>query len=119
MANGRTNTRKTFYEEWVEREGLEIIRGFHIGDLKQAPLRRWERVGGWAVHIDLEGTGDLAGAYICQIDGGKELKPQRHIYEELIFVLSGRGATSMWYEGDPRLTLEWETGSLFAVPLNF
>ncbi|NIO09378.1 MAG: cupin domain-containing protein [Deltaproteobacteria bacterium] len=75
-------------------------------------------MGGNAVHIDLEGTGDLAGAYVAEIDAKKELKPQRHIYEEMIYVLSGRGATSVWYEGMPKLTFEWEPGSLFAIPLN-
>ena len=110
--------RKTFYEEWVEHEGLELIRGFHIADMLKLGLRRWDRIGGDAVHIDLEGTGDLAGAYVAEIEGGKELKPQRHIYEEMIYVLSGRGATSVWYEGMPKLTFEWEPGSLFAIPLN-
>lgn len=110
--------RKTFYEEWVEHEGLEIIRGFYIDDMMKLGLRWWDRIGAAAVQIDLEGTGDLAGAYVCEIEGGKELKPQRHIYEEMIYVLSGRGATSVWYEGWPKLTFEWEPGSLFAIPLN-
>ncbi|MGH9894148.1 MAG: hypothetical protein ACREA0_19635, partial [bacterium] len=62
--------RKTYYEEWVEREGLEIVRGFFVDDLGRLPLRPWERVGASAVHIDLEGTGDLVGAFVCQIDPG-------------------------------------------------
>ena len=44
--------RKTFYEEWVEHEGLEIIRGFHIDDMMKLGLRRWDRIGAAAVHID-------------------------------------------------------------------
>lgn len=119
MAGDRVReARKTFYEEWVEREGLELFRGFFIDGLTNLPLRWWKRVGAWAAHIDLEGTGDLAGAHVCRIEEGKELKPQRHLYEELVFVLSGRGATSVWYDGWPKLTFEWEAGSLFAVPLN-
>ena len=35
--------RKTFYEEWVEQEGLEIIRGFHIDDMVKLGLRWWDR----------------------------------------------------------------------------
>ena len=110
--------RKTYYEEWVEREGLEVVRGFFVDDIGRLPLRPWERTGGSVAHIDLEGTGDLVGAYVCQLEPGKELKPQRHLFEELIFVLAGRGATSVWYEGWPKLTFEWEEGSLFAMPLN-
>lgn len=110
--------RMTFYEEWVEAEGLELIRGFFVEDLKRVPVRPWKRVGGLAAFIDLEGTGDLVGAYVCEIEGGKELKPKRQIYEELVFVVSGRGATSVWYDGRPKQTFEWEEGSLFAIPLN-
>ena len=70
MADARSaSARKTFYEEGVKKEGLEIIRGFHIEDLKNLSLRWWDRIGGSAVHIDLEGTGDLAGAYVCEIGG--------------------------------------------------
>ena len=61
---------KTFYEEWVEHEGLEIIRGFHIDDMMKLGLRWWDRIGGAAVQIDLEGTGDLAGADVWEIEGG-------------------------------------------------
>jgi len=110
--------RMTYYEEWVEAEGLELIKGFHVDDLARVAVRPWKRVGGLAAVIDLEGAGDLVGAYICEIDGGKELKPKRHVYEELVFVVSGRGATSVWYEGRPKQTFEWEPGSLFSIPLN-
>jgi gentisate 1,2-dioxygenase len=110
--------RMTFYEEWVEREGLELIKGFFVADLARVPVRPWKRVGGRAAVIDLDGTGDLVGAYVCEIESGKELKPKRHVYEELVFVVSGRGATSVWYEGRPKQTFEWEPGSLFSIPLN-
>ena len=63
--------RKTFYEEWVEHEGMEIIRGFHIDDMMKLGLRWWDRIGAAAVHIDLEGTGDLAGR-LCVRDGGRQ-----------------------------------------------
>ena len=33
-------------------------------------------------------------------------------------VAAGRGATTIWYEGTPKRTFEWERGSTFAIPLN-
>jgi hypothetical protein len=46
------------------------------------------------------------------------LRPQKHLYEELIFILNGRGSTSVWYEGRDKNIFEWQAGSLFAIPLN-
>ena len=49
---------------------------------------------------------------------GKSIKPQRQLYEEIITVAAGRGATSVWYDGTAKRTFEWERGSTFAIPLN-
>jgi gentisate 1,2-dioxygenase len=46
------------------------------------------------------------------------MTPQRQLYEEIITVAAGRGATTIWYEGTPKRTFEWERGSTFAIPLN-
>ena len=36
------------------------------------------------------------------------MKPQRQLYEEIITVAAGSGATTVWYEGTPKRTFEWE-----------
>jgi gentisate 1,2-dioxygenase len=46
------------------------------------------------------------------------MRPQRQLYEEIITVAAGRGATTIWYEGTPKRMFEWERGSTFAIPLN-
>src|SRR5262249_51709798 len=54
-----------------------------------------------------------------EIPPGKNLKPMRHLYEELILVLEGRGATQFWCEKtNQTILLEWQGGSLFSPPLN-
>jgi len=60
----------------------------------------------------------VSDAQICEIPTGGQQNPEKHIFEELIFVVQGRGATTVWNEGEPKLTFEWQEGSLFAIPLN-
>ncbi len=107
-----------FFDEWVAQEGLDLIRGWKVDDVYTVPLKYWPRTGGYAVQIQLDGTGELNSAYVCEIPAGKHLEPQRHLYEELTYVLSGRGSTSVWYEGKPKNSFEWTAGALFAIPLN-
>ena len=114
----KTLDAKRPYDQWLDREGVPVYGGYFIGDLNTVPLAPWERKGGSGAYIGLEGTGGTNDAYICEIPAGQSLKPQRHLYEELIYILSGRGATTVWYEGSPKRTFEWHEGSLFAVPLN-
>ncbi|HEV8306304.1 MAG TPA: cupin domain-containing protein [Methylomirabilota bacterium] len=111
-------TMRTTYQQWQEAEGLPVVRGFYVEDLRGVELRPWARKGGQGAFIDMEGTGGTNAAYVCEIPPGGKLAPQRHLYEEVIYVLTGRGATSVWLEGGPRLTFEWQAGSLFAIPLN-
>lgn len=107
------------YQEWQTREGIPIIKGLLIEDLNAVELKPWGRKGGIGAFVDL-GTkpGYERGAYLCEIPAGGSLKPQRHLYEEAIYVVSGRGATTVWNEGQPKRTVEWQEGSLIAVPLN-
>ncbi len=114
----RTLDARRPYDRWVEREGIPVYGGYFIEDLGTVPLAPWERKGGSGAYIGLEGTGGTNDAYVCEIPPGSSLKPQRHLYEELIYVLHGRGATTVWHEGSAKQTFEWHEGSLFAVPLN-
>ena len=106
------------YEDWVASEGLELIRGHQVDNVFTVRLRYWPRTEGYAVHIQLDGSGERAAAYVQEIPPTKKLNPQRHLYEELIYVLTGRGSTSVWYDEDKKRTFEWGSGSLFAIPLN-
>lgn len=107
------------YEEWVKSEGIPVITGYHIEDLKTVPLKPWRRKGGLGAFINLRGAEQTADAYLCEVPPGGSLKPQRHLFEELIFVLAGRGATTIWNEGSSsKQTFEWHEGSVFSPPLN-
>ena len=108
----------TPYDRWISSQGIDVIRGFFVEDLYTIPLKWWDRMGGNGVYIMLDGTGYQDDAYIVGIPSGKSLNPQRHIYEALYYVLDGRGATTVWQNHGSKQSFEWQTGSLFAIPLN-
>ena len=115
------------FERWVLGEGLSITQQQLIPDIRTHPLEPWERTGVNATLLDLtpvpprEGTllvHQGTSRYLCEIPAGGTYKAGRHMYEEIFYVVSGRGATSVWYEGSPKQTFEWQEGSVFSIPLN-
>lgn len=118
MAREKSYPGLNTYEKWLEQEGLPVNRGYHIEDLSALPLKPWQRKGGLGAIIKLDGSEEADDGYVCEIPPGANLKPQRHLYEEMIFILSGRGATTMWNKRGEKQTFEWQEGSLFAPPLN-
>jgi mannose-6-phosphate isomerase-like protein (cupin superfamily) len=106
------------YREWQAAQNIPVHRGFFVADLKKVPVSFWDLKGGPAAFINLDGTGGTNDAYVCEIPPGGKLKPQKHLYEEMVFIVEGRGATTVWHEKDKPHSFEWQPGSLFAVPLN-
>ena len=88
--------RKSAFLDWCDKEGLSVLTAYGIDDLKTAPLKHWERLGGPAAYCHLEGSQGFVGVLIAEIPVGKSLKPMRHMYEEQVLILSGRGATQFW-----------------------
>ena len=105
------------YELWKTSEGLPTLRGLSV-NVNEVELTPWASRGGSGVFVNLDGTGGFNDGYVCEIPPGGSLNPVRHIYDETIFIVSGRGATSVWVDGKPKQTFEWGERSLFAIPPN-
>lgn len=106
------------YKLYQAQEGVPVLTGFAVDDVRTVKLSPWDRKGGDGAFINLEGTGGSNDAYICEIPPREQLKPQRHLYEEMVYVIEGYGSTSVWYKPDEQVSFEWQAGSLFAIPLN-
>ena len=109
---------KPLYEQWVEAQNIPVIRDFYIEDLREVKLAPWAAKGGDGAILNLVGCGDVNDGYLVEIQAGQNLKPQRLMYEEVIFVLEGQGSTSVWNDENKKVTFEWGPGSLFSPPLN-
>jgi mannose-6-phosphate isomerase-like protein (cupin superfamily) len=105
------------YAEWQRREGVPSVGGFYVADVNRLELHPWERKGGAGVFLNLEGTGEINDTHVVEIRPGGRSEPERHLYEEMVYVVAGHGSTRVTVGGRSQ-TFEWGPGSLFAIPLN-
>ncbi len=108
---------RSSYQNFVRREGVPLYEGSALEDLTTLQLADWERRGGKAAYTRM-GNQETYNLQIVEIPPRGELKPERHIFEAIMYVMKGRGASTIWQEGEPKQTVEWEEGSMLAVPLN-
>lgn len=117
-ADGRTRRSSSPYKLWEGREGIPIYMGSFIEDLAKVELAPWERTGQLGAFANLADQ-EEDDAYILEIAPRGETRVLHHLFEALVYVFAGRGATSFWQHGSAhRQTVEWQAGSVFSPPLN-
>ena len=115
LAQKFASEKETPYTRWVRSEGLDIRSSFYVPDLHTVELQAWARRGGRGVFLNHDASRSSNDCYVCEIAPGKELAPQRQLYEEMIYVLDGRGSTSVWNDAGKRTMFEWKAGAMFAT----
>ena len=108
----------TPYTRWIAEEGLDIIDAMYVPNLHAVELKPWARRGGKGVYLNHDASRTSNDCYVCEIAPGQQLEPQRQLFEEMIYVLDGRGSTSVWNDAGAKLSFEWKAGAIFAIPLN-
>lgn len=108
------------YDEYIEGEGIPVHVGrIGVDDVTAVPRKPWARTGGNGVFLKLDGSFQSErGLYVADIPGGGSLNPEKHLYDEQIFILQGHGACQVWQGNGEKITFEWGTGSIFAFPPN-
>jgi quercetin dioxygenase-like cupin family protein len=105
------------YLDWIKEEGVPIIEGIGI-DLFTVKPAPWARYGVNGAAIHMKGRGDFSNMMLFEIPPGKSTMPLRHTYEDVIYVLEGRGSTEIELPDGRKRSFEWGEKSLFAIPLN-
>ena len=108
----------TPYTRWVADEGLDINDSIFVPNLHTVELKPWARRGGKGVYLNHDASRTSNDCYVCEIPPGQELAPQRQLFEEMIYVLDGRGSTTVSNGAGVKLSFEWKAGAIFAIPLN-
>lgn len=106
------------YNDWLASEGVKVIVDFAFDDIDKVELGPWERKGGSGAVINIPYDTLTNDTHIVELRPGGRSEPEHHLYEEYVYIVSGRGATSIWAPGGEKKTFEWQKGSLFSIPLN-
>ena len=105
------------YLEWVKGEGVPVVEDFGV-DLIAVETKPWARFGTDGAIVHMKGRGDFISIFIIDIPPGAKSAPQRHLFEEVVYVLAGHGSTTVETHDGRVHSFEWGPKSLFALPLN-
>jgi hypothetical protein len=105
------------YLDWTAVEGVPVIEGYGV-DLLAAEVKPWPRFGLDGAIIHLKARGDFVTLFLYDLPPGQASAPVRHLYEQLIYVLSGHGSATIETADGREISFEWGPHSMFALPLN-
>ena len=58
---------KTPYFQWMERQGIPMVGGYGLEDVRDVELARWPKMGSQAAFINLYGMEGVTGMYVAEI----------------------------------------------------
>jgi mannose-6-phosphate isomerase-like protein (cupin superfamily) len=113
---GGGRVERNFYRGWVKKAKIPIVEGYSIFDAKTQEVQPWPEIGGRGVYLNFSGNVHMDGV-IIEIPESKALAPRRQFYEQLVYVIAGRGST-VFGDAQHKNKVDWGEGSLFTVPMN-
>jgi hypothetical protein len=108
--------RLSAYEQWIQAQGIPIHRGYYVEDGRTAELGEWEEREHKAAFLVLAGNENVAEFRLSEIAPGQTLPPISFAMDELVYVLQGRGLTSIWAGDGEKKSFEWGLRSMFCLP---
>lgn len=106
---------RDFYRDWLKASRVPRVDVYNIKDARTQEVKPWPEIGGRGLYVNFTGNVHM-DSVLYEIPEGKSLLPRRHCYEQLLYVLRGRGHTLV---GDVKpQQVNWGEGSLFTVPIN-
>jgi oxalate decarboxylase/phosphoglucose isomerase-like protein (cupin superfamily) len=112
--------RPSGYQEFLLSEEIPNYTGWAV-DLYNLGLEPWKRLGPEVLgaYINLDGTGGVVNAFAMKILPRGETRPERHLFEEQLMILTGEGETHIWRKNPAqKVVIPWKKGTVFSPPLN-
>ena len=107
------------YDRWVESQGIPVHKGYSIQDLRSLELGWWQERECAAAFLVLAGQEGVSESRVTEIPPGKTLPPFKFSLDEIVYVVEGRGLTTVWRgKGKAKKIFEWQKHSMFLIPRN-
>jgi gentisate 1,2-dioxygenase len=113
---GGGRVERDFYRDWIKTSKVPMVEGYSILDAKTQEVQPWPEIGGRGVYLNFAGNVHMDTA-IWLIPDGKALIERHHFYEQIVYVIAGRGYTT-FTQNKQQKKFEWQEGSLFSIPMN-
>src|SRR6201997_4178342 len=94
------------YAAWAAQEGVPVIEDFGV-DLLAVPTRPWARFAVEGAIVNLKGRGDFVSIFVLGMAAGAASAPQRHLFEEVVYVLCGHGSPTVETSDGRSHSFEW------------
>ncbi|HEY3116900.1 MAG TPA: cupin domain-containing protein [Chloroflexota bacterium] len=104
------------YDRYVESTGVPVFRGYAIEDARTIPVGPWPERECNAAFAVLAGQKDVSEVRITEIPPGVTTRPVKFSLDEVVYVVEGRGITTIWAGDGPKKTFEWAKRSIFCIP---
>ena len=117
IASSYVRSRPWPYRRWMASVGIPVHKGYYIEDLRRVELGWWAERECNAAFLELTGSEGMTEVRVSEIPPGKTLPPLTFALDEVVYVVEGRGLTTVWGADDgPRKTFEWQKHSMFLIP---
>src|SRR2546426_4680811 len=83
------------YDLWTQSLGIPIHTGYFVDDVRTVELGWWAERECNAAILRLAGCEGVSEARVSEIPPGKTLPPMKFALDEIVYVASGRGLTTI------------------------
>jgi len=110
-------SKKFTYDYWMESAGIPVHKGFFVEDLRTVELGWWEERQCKSAFVQLMGQEGVSSTRISEIPPGDATRPVKFSLDEVVYVVSGRGLSTIWYDDSSiKKSFEWQQHSMFLIP---
>ena len=114
------SAKKLAYDYWMEDQGVPTYRGYFIEDLRTIELGHWKVRNQQTAFVQLMGMEGVNELRVSEVGPGETTDPFKFALDEIVYVLQGRGATTIWSDaGGEKKSFEWGPRSMFFLPRHY